>query len=551
MISHRVPERLDRHVVAGLAALVSVMALAWNYRYGLVLLPNDAIGHINDARRIFDSRTPGIFQLGTVWLPLPQLLQVPFLFNDFLWRSGIGGSIPSMAAYVAGVAGIFRLVRGEASRTAAWIAAAAYGLNPNLVYMQATPMSESLYLALFVWALVYFDEFRRETRWVPHPSRSLRRVGRDAAGQTTATGIVKEPAISAGPQQATRRLVLCGAMLSAAMLVRYDGWFLAACVFCAVLLTVWRNRLYARPVIAGVAMMAAVIAVTAGAWLAYNRVAYGSTLEFVNGPYSVRGITERTTMPDYPGRGDARTAALYFLHSASLNAGAVWGHLSLLNAAFVASIAVLYFSRGRLAWLLLWAPVPFYVLNIAWNSVIVFLHDWWPFSYYNVRYGLQLLPAIAVFTALGWEMLTELLPRRYTLAAAGLLLMVSYGGVAYDGPVCLGEARTNGGPRRQLDINVAGQLKSLPSSATFMLDTRMRSGIAQQAGIPFRRILQPGNYEAWRQGLADPAAAAGYVIAVEGDEVDEAVRRHPRGLELIATVDTPGQPRAFLYRAMR
>jgi len=38
-------------------------------------------------------------------------------------------------------------------------AAFAYGANPNLIYMQATAMTESLYLALFVWAASLFREF--------------------------------------------------------------------------------------------------------------------------------------------------------------------------------------------------------------------------------------------------------------------------------------------------------------------------------------------------------------------------------------------------------
>ena len=61
-----------------------------------------------------------------------------------------------MAAFVFGVLGIFRLVRaafgrdGEmdgAAKVGAWASALAYGANPNLIYMQATAMGESLYLA--------------------------------------------------------------------------------------------------------------------------------------------------------------------------------------------------------------------------------------------------------------------------------------------------------------------------------------------------------------------------------------------------------------------
>src|SRR5215469_13055810 len=109
-----------------LSSVFSLSALIFYYHRGAILLYGDAVAHINIARRIFDSRTPGLFQLGTVWLPLPHLLDAPFIVNPWLWRTGIGGSLPSMLAYGAGTLGVFRLVRGLASRTAAWIAALIY-----------------------------------------------------------------------------------------------------------------------------------------------------------------------------------------------------------------------------------------------------------------------------------------------------------------------------------------------------------------------------------------------------------------------------------------
>ena len=48
-------------------------------------------------------------------------------------------------------------------RCAAWLAAIIYATNPNLIYLQATAMTEALYLALFIWAMVYFNEFVRES----------------------------------------------------------------------------------------------------------------------------------------------------------------------------------------------------------------------------------------------------------------------------------------------------------------------------------------------------------------------------------------------------
>src|SRR6266436_3771909 len=155
-------------LLAWLTACISVLSFLFYFRRGEILLYGDAVAHINIARRVFDSRTPGLLQLGTVWLPLPHLLMVPFLLSNWMWQTGLGASVPSMAAYVFGTVGIFRLVRNgldsvgqslRIKRFTAWGTAIIYAANPNLIYLQATAMTEALYLALFIWAMVYFNEF--------------------------------------------------------------------------------------------------------------------------------------------------------------------------------------------------------------------------------------------------------------------------------------------------------------------------------------------------------------------------------------------------------
>src|SRR5882672_12057314 len=104
--------RRDYLVLAAIASAVSIGALIFYFHHGAVLLYGDAVAHINIARRVFDSRTPGPLQLGTVWLPLPHILMMPFLLSDLAWSNGVGGSIPSLISYVFSVLGIFCLVRG-------------------------------------------------------------------------------------------------------------------------------------------------------------------------------------------------------------------------------------------------------------------------------------------------------------------------------------------------------------------------------------------------------------------------------------------------------
>jgi len=99
---------------------------------------------------------------------------LPFIVSRWMWQTGIGGAIPSMIAYLFSVIGTFKLVRnmfptsrisGEkrgtpsnvdgAARFAAWFAAGVVALNPNLIYLQTTAMTEPIYLVFFIWAVVF------------------------------------------------------------------------------------------------------------------------------------------------------------------------------------------------------------------------------------------------------------------------------------------------------------------------------------------------------------------------------------------------------------
>lgn len=507
-------------LLTAISAALSVGALIFYYHQGAILLYGDAVAHIHIARRVFDSRTPGLFQLGTVWLPLPHLLDIPFIVNDRLWQTGLGASIPSMIAYVAGTLGLFRLVRGLASGAAAWIAALIYALNPNLLYIQSTAMGEALYLALFVWSAVYFAEFVEQAR--------------DVA------------------DQAGKSLKKCGLMVSAAMLVRYDGWFLAAVIGASAAVLLWRLRPYTPQLRRGLRNFLLLTGSTAAVFLLYNQIVFDNALEFANGPYSARAIQERsktTTMPSYPGENSSRDATLQFLKVSRLNMAQGRPEFLLLNGAFIALLGSLYFARRYLSWALLWTPLPFYVLCIAWGSVPVYHPDWWPFSYYNVRYGLQLLPAVAVFAALGCELLINFFRTRYVVAVAALAIAASYYSVWHTTPICLREAQVNGSDRMTLDLQLAQKLKAFPPSATLMMNCGAHPGATQLADMPLRRVLCESSNRLWKAALKQPSRSADYIIAFPGDEVARAVHDFPQELETVATIGTPSQPKALIYRS--
>jgi hypothetical protein len=289
-------------------------------------------------------------------------------------------------------------------------------------------------------------------------------------------------------------------------------------------------------------------------FLVYNQVAFGNALEFANGPYSARAIQERSktpSMPSYPGEKSPRVATLQFLKVSRLNVAEGRPELWLFTAAFIALLASLYFSPRHLSWAVLWTPVLFYALCIAWGSVPIYQPEWWPFSYYNVRYGLQLLPAIAVFAALGCEFAGNFFSPGRVAGVAGLLIALSYCSVWQKTPICLREAQANGKDRMEMERDLAGKLKTLPQSARLMMNCGAHPGALQMAGIPLQRMLGENIHPDWENALKGPAQSADYIIAFPGDEVSRAVHDFPDGIEPVAIIGTPLQPKARIYHSTR
>ena len=393
-------------LVAWLAFCISVLSFLYYFRQGEILLYGDAVAHINIARRVFDSRTPGLLQLGTVWLPLPHLLMIPFLLSTWAWQTGVGGSLPSMVAFILGTVGIFRLLRGTIrpsssdilTRVVPWLGALIYATNPNLIYLQSTAMTEPLYLAFFIWSVVHLNEFAQ------------------------ACGKAKQAAI---PDSSSLRK--CGLCLVGACLTRYDGWFLGGnCVpcrgNCGVEVQARQSAIKARP-----RYPCAACRGSSGCLASLQR----SNLRESDGvrQWSLLGAGHRAK-----NCGGGRSTSSWretpfrrgqlFLKSAELNVGEkIWGRMWIVLL-LLGSLLASFLRPYTTPLLLLLVPLPFYALSVAYGSVPIFLPVWWPFSFYNTRYGIELLPAFAVFAPLGIYLVATLIGDFKIRVAIAMALVV-------------------------------------------------------------------------------------------------------------------------------
>jgi hypothetical protein len=515
----------DAGTVALLSAMLTLAALFFCSQHQLLLLYGDAVAHLHIARRIFDSREPGFRQLGSVWLPLPHLLLVPFVQKMSWWQSGVAAALPSMACYVAACVGLYRLALCFVRHSIAWLAVAFFALNPGLLYFSTTAMTEPLFLAEMIWAALLIALLVRRSE--------------------------------AGDAQGRGRLLLGASLvLVCAVFTRYDGWIYAAAAWCIATWVVWRRR-NLRERLTGIWLLATVLVVWAPLlWMAYNAKQFHDPLDFLRGPYSARAIEARTSpygAGHYMEYHRPVVATLYFLKAAEL--GAVVPHATqLIFLISIVGTAFLWVRRRSVALAaatLLWLPLPFYAYSVAYGSVPIFIPVWFPHSWYNTRYGMEMLPAFALFAAAALEGLAMWRARwqDWMVPVAAVLILANSILLLRARPLVFQEAVENARTRIPFERTLSNWLRMLPPGKTLLMSTSEHIGAVQRAGIPLRNIINDGDYYEWGPALKDPAAKADYVVALDGDAVARAVAERPQGLTLLEVIRSTGQPTARVYIA--
>jgi len=512
-------------VVLAACAVASMAAVAWSFSHGAQLNYGDAIAHLHIARRIFDSRSPRISQFGSVWLPLPHLLMLPFVEVYSWWANGLAGTIPSVLAYLAGCAGLYRLARRWLRPQAAALALIFFALNPNLLYLQTTAMTEPLFVCESIWVVLWLVEWRAS--------------------------------LDVDPRRSARLQGWIAAALVAAIFTRYDGWVMALLAWTAMGIVLWRRgRLASLSFWIGAAALAAAPI----AWFVYNAAAFGDWLYFARGPYSARVIELRTATgwPPHPGWHDPWVGLLFYLKVVEMDAAPrAWGNLMLALAALGTAAGWLLERKRALTWtLLLWLPVPFYAWSVAYNWVPIFQPEWWPHSWYNTRYGVELLPALALGVGFAARFIIgtarEFKPRLAAWAAAVLFVLVAVNAwtVLRGRPLVYVEGTKNLEARLPFDEAIPLALKALVASrpeAPVLMETSVYPELVSRTGIPLRQTINESDSGLYWSALDAPAASAAIVVAFDGDEIDTAVKAHPEGLRAVGRFAARGEASGTIY----
>ena len=480
-------------IVGCTASAVGVAAALFYAHANLTLSHFDARAHLVVARRIFDSLTPGWQQIGAVWLPLPHLLNMVPVQVDAWYRSGASAVAISVLSTGIAAWALARLILSSTGSIAGGAASAALLLaNPNLLYIQSTPMTEPLLLATASLSLALLADW----------------IERDASGWPTAPGLA----------------------LTAMCMTRYEGWLIA--VVAVVLTALVLLRRGARPLRVATALLQLAMypAIAIALFTANSRWTVGSWF-----------IPRDFFVAENEALGRPELAWAQVRESVYRLSGSAYVWPAYAGAAMAAGAFVL--SRRRATTVLL--------LSLAAAGAL----PWYAYLHghpLRVRYGVLLVAACAALAGAAIGLLWR--PLR-GIAAVALVAVAVFQTPPLDRHALLIVESQRDAENAAGRTAVTAYLKQHYTGDTPIMMSMGSLGHYMhdlgREGFDIHSFLHEGNGEAWRYAVLGPKGYVNWVVIEEraegGDSLYQAWKRDARYLEGFDRVAEGGG--AALYRA--
>lgn len=465
-----------------LTLIISLTSLVYYMGHGHHLAYNDAMSHLDIARRVTDNLTPGMAQLGSVWLPLLHVLMLPTIWIDSMWHSGLSAALISMLAYLAITWFTYRIThRLTKNSLAATLAALTISLNTNLIYLQTTALTEPLFMALFSAGMYYLVAWVQENKLI--------------------------------------NLIRTALMITLASLTRYDGWATLGLTSLFVsFATLLKYKKWSA--IEGVSVLFVTLA-SLGAilWFGWNLIIFGDPLYFATGEFSAKAQQDVLAASDnLETKGNVLLSMSTYYYAAVGNVGVL--------IVFVGVIGWFYYMWQARTWLLkalglvFLAPLAFNILALYLGHSVIHLPQTVGQTWFNVRYGLLVLPWLAIF--IGYLSTHKNLITRFavslTVMLQILLFFSSHYTITLDDGLWGSSQKNVKGIGRWINTNINQEDEYI------LVSVASHDAILFASRLPMSRFIHEGTGIYWKESLQSPEDYARYVIMRTHDELDLVAR---------------------------
>jgi cellulose synthase/poly-beta-1,6-N-acetylglucosamine synthase-like glycosyltransferase len=462
------------------ACIASIAAWWYYFQHQDILLYGDAYGHLRIARAVLDGPSVSFAQIGGVWLPLQHVLMLPFIWNDYLWRTGLAGSIPAMVCYIVSCIYLYLAARRlTRNRCASYFGTLVFILNPNILYLQATPLSETVCNATSTMACYYILAWTQEN----HPKYLI-----FAAGSTFL-----------------------------ATLARYDGWALFFVLLALIGWIGWMKHQKWNEIEGNLILFGVLGGLGIALWLLWDTVIFGDPLYFQHGPFSSQTQQLVFVQTDrlYTYHDLWQSLRYYTLASIDTLGPVLFGLAALSLVIFVARLRFSPEVFGTLTFLV---PFGFYVLSLYTGQVMLLIPDAVPahtnMHFYNGRYAAEMVAPAAIFVAVlisYWRL--PALRRIWSVTGYGVVaifIAVQSILVASGGIISMQDGQHGRSCARYHEINI---YLAQHYTGGKILEYTFTSGIdGLDAGLDFKNIINEGSGKLWTAALHNPVAYVDWII---------------------------------------
>lgn len=457
--------------------IISISSFLIFYKNGFGLAYNDARSHLDIGRRVVEGLKPGLAQIGSVWLPLPHLLMLPTVWNDFMWHSGLSGALVSMISFVATGIIIFLFLKelgvGIIGRL---VGTAIFAANINILYLQSTAMTEMLLLATMT-----------------------------AGAYELLLWFKKDNVLN---------LVKSAFWVMLSTLVRYDGWFLL--IFATLLISIEVFRKKGYKVTEGVIILFATLAgFGIFLWFMWNLLIFRDPLYFMFGPYSAHTQQEQLEIAgNLATKGNLLFSIKVFLYSVAYNCNTF---ISILGGV---GIIVLWLDKKlktsmKIAATALLAPIIFNILSLYLGQSVLFIQGLSGNTWFNARYGIMAMPSIAIFVGFLIHKAANL---KYVLI--GLMAFVLFFSFANMDAVTIDDARVGSSQKNVSEVSGWLNKHAKDKPGFVLISAASHDAIIFSSGLPMKKFIHEGTGKYWESATTMPDQWARWIIMRTYDDND-------------------------------
>lgn len=464
-------------VITVFLSIISIYSFFSFLQNGLGLSYNDARSHLDIGRRVVEGLKPGLAQLGSVWLPLNHVLMIPLVWNDWAWHSGFAGAFWNMISFVVTGLIVYKILEklkvGVLGRVAGVVV---FAVNLNVLYLQSTAMTEPLLFATMTAGCYYL--------------------------------------ISWAEDKTLLSLIKSSFWIMLSTLVRYDGWFLLLFAGVIVGVITWKDRGYK------VAEGLSILFLTMGAfgivlWLGWNAAIFKDPLYFALGPFSAHAQqSQLLAAGNLPTKDNIVLSTQVYLYSVLYTCIAFVAILGLVGAlAFWLDRKIK--GEVKIAAVSLISPLAFNILALILGFSVLFVQGISGNTWFNVRYGIMMLPAFAVFTG---YLVDRFKGMKWVII--GLYIFVMFFALANGDAVTIDDARVGSSQKNVTQISDWLNLNAKDKSGFILVSAASHDAIIFSSGLPMSRFIHEGTGDYWKDATSEPDRWARWIVMRTYDNND-------------------------------